>query len=491
MKPRHTVLLFFLIVIIVSMSVLLYRACHYLQKPQNNALSVIPNNTAFIVKGAQTESLLEFNKNNSSFFASLYSKKQTKRLDFVLNNILSQEKCRQLVENSSFYLSLHDHDAEELLLVIETSRNYNHLLSDFAEYLCADLAHKSFIYKNNSIHSLPFEGGGLFFNLQNGLLLMTFSENIMRQAINKLTVNDDGLQVAVNNIPVYGTGNSGICFYLQYKYFIPHFKNRLRKTSIDVAAIDMFKPCSWSALQLDIKKREFLLSGYTQLDTSIARHELLIHKNNKLDFIKILPYNANRIFSIKANRADDWKNMPSTLQMDEDFFSLMYLNNIVTFEMETDSSVFNYLLIHSENISEAAFHLFNSLNSRFADNNFILDTINVGSMMVGRVDLPNFVVSKMGINNRLSHLKYYTLVENYIVFTDKKEGILAYIFQLRNHKSIAANKEYQLLQDYFTDNANLFYYHSFNDNDKFRSIRLQLSAQSNSILSTNMIIGMK
>ena len=490
MKTRHSILLFLLIVFVGLISIFLYRTYHYFEKPQNQALNLIPDNAAFIIKGMRSDNFLEFYKENTCFLSSLYSEKQMKRMDYVFNTVLSLQNCKQVVKHSSLYLS---NVNEELVVVIETSRRYNRLLADFMNFLKTDFANKSFVYKNNTIYSLFFDNDYLYLNYQNGLLLMTFNENLMRKAINKLELKSDGIQSAINLIPAQRNENAQMYFYVQYQYFIPYLKNKLRKIGGDIATIDMLKPCQWSVFDLSVKNQNILLSGYTRIDTSIIQSKLLTHKNNKIDFMKMLPYNANRVFSIKANCADDWTKIPSMVWQGEDFLSLMYPTRITTFEMENDGATYNYLLINSENVSEASFHLYNSLNSYFDCNKFFLDTMHVGSMFIGRIEMPNFVFSKLGINGQLSRLKYYTVIDNYIIFTDKKESILTYITCFRQHKSLKMSDRYKSLQDYFSDEANLFYYYDFTGKeqknyDNFTSMRVQIYAQSDSIVSTNVVI---
>ncbi len=455
------------------------------------------------MKGVNTEDILNLNKGSTSFLSTLYSKKQSEKINYIFNTIFTQDKYKQLIKHSSIYLCLHaDEDKdEELLFVLETSRNYNNLLLDFFDSLCISFDEKSFVYKNNTIHSLSIDHEFLYLNHQNGLLLMTFSENLMRQAMNKFLQHNEGLQSVNNLIKNKKDKNAKIHLYVQYKYFIPYFKNEIRKIGGDIVVIDMFQSCQWSVLDLNIKKQDILLSGYTTINTSMMQSKLLIHKNNRLDFIKLLPDKANRVISVKANNANDWKSIKPVILPQEDVFLFMYPAQIVNFELENDTAIFNYLLIKSENISEASLYLFNSIRTSSIDNYYMMDTLYIGSSFIGHINLPNFVFTKLGINSHLPYLKYYTLIDDYIVFTDSKESILSYIEHVRYNKTLNTSKEYQALQNYFTNEANVFYYYNSSDKKKENSfmdygenlqlMRMQLYVQSDSILSTNIAIRVK
>jgi len=480
MKAIHFVWLFFLIVIIVFLSMILYRTCTYFQKPQFQAFSLIPDNVSLIVKGKYAENILEFDKENAYFLSFLSSEKQRKRM----NCLFSMLNYKQLAQNASLYLSLHNNPNDEWTIILETSKSYNAVLLDFIDSLRLRFYKETFVYKNNTIYVFSINNENVYLNHHNGVLLMTYSENLMRQAVNKLEIHKNTIQLAVNAIPVQRDENAEIHVFVQYNYFIPYLKNKIQQMEGNTAALDILKTCQWSVFELNTKKQAVLLSGYTIVDTANHLSKLLIHRNNNLDILKMLPYNANRIFSIKANCAQDWKKMKPMVQPQEDFFSLTSPNQIVTFDIENDTTVFHYLLIKSENSSEASFHLYNSLLSSFEKNHAVLDTFHIGSQLVGHINLSNFVFAKLGICNQLPHLKYYTVIDDYLIFTDKKEGMLACVEQLRYNNTLNKSADYQSSQNYFTNEANMFYYGCFAN----RLIRMQLYAKSDAILLMDMLL---
>jgi len=315
----HAVLLSVLAVIIVFLSALLYRACDYFQSPQVQAFSFIPDNASVIIKGKQTKDLLAFHKDNARFLSLFSSENQLNRINYLFNNILSLEKYRQITKKASIYLSLHNDADEQWAVALETSQKDNAVIVNFMNLLRVDFEEKTFVYKSQKIYCLSIEHDFLYLNYQNGVLLMTFSENLMRQAINKFEQNKDTLQIAINAIAAQSNENAKIYLYVQYQYFIPYFKNKIRKMGGDMAVLNMLNPCQWSVFELNTKKQNILLSGYTSVNLAENQSKLLTHKNNKLDFTKILPYNANHIFSVKADKSSDWKNIKSIVQPNEDF----------------------------------------------------------------------------------------------------------------------------------------------------------------------------
>ena len=492
MKKTHTILLLSALVIIVFISVILYRAYTYFQRPYIQAFSLIPDETPLFIKGREMENLLVFNQENPCFSPSLFLENQQNKLNYLFNNILLQEKYRKMLKNASPYLFFQGDAEEQWGIIFETFPKYNAHIVTFMDSLLINFKHKSFIYKNNNIYVLSLENELLYLNHQNGALLMTFSENIMRQAINKFTQPENTSLSAISTIPMQRNENAKILVFVQYKYFIPYVKNKIRKMgSGDIALLDMLSSCQWSVFEAVAKKKNIILSGYTSIDTTNNLSKLLIHKNNNLDFTKILPCNANRIFSIKASKSNDWKNIKYKVQPNEDFFTLMYPTQILGFEAKNDTNLFHYLAIKSENTSEASFHLYNSLRSSFADNNYILDTFYIGSLFVGSIDLSNFVLTKLGITSHLTQLNYYTLIGDYFVFTDKKNSILFIINQLRENKTWENSSEYKKSQQYFTQKSNLFYYTNYLNNNRkcnYNSVRMQLYATSDTLLLMDVLL---
>lgn len=506
-KYKHILLVVFLFVILFLLSFFLYRTYFYLGTPQITAPMAIPDNAALIIKGKKAGNVLELNRERKNFLSILFSVSQQKRINTVLNNIFSKDKYRQLVQSASLYLSIHSTDTDDdLLFALETTKYYNKLLLDFLDTVRVDFKEESFLYKDNRVYALQTDNGLLYVNHQNGLLLMTFSENLMRRTINKLLLKENYLQSVMESFPNKSNENAAIYVYVQYRCFIPSLRHKIQAAGMDVGAINMLTSFQWSVFDLNIKKKDVLLAGYTTLDASLTQSRWMTHKNNKSDVSKLLPVNANSVLSLKADKADDFKNIKSAVQTVEDYFSFMYPVHILTFQIENDVDLYHYLLIKSENISETSFHLYNAISSSFEDNQYILDTLCIGSLLIGHIDLSNFVFVRLGISSHLPQLEYYTVVDDYVVFTNKKEAILFYADELRKNKTLKTSQQYQDMENYFSKAANMFYYCDFssmkagnNNNNPYwqsyreniQTMRMQFHAQSDSILLTNIVFRMQ
>jgi hypothetical protein len=340
---------------------------------------------------------------------------------------------------------------------------------------------------------------------QDGLILMTCSETLIRRAINKVIAKNDATQDLVNSFPNTRNENANIHLYVYYRYFIPYLKQKIREAGGDMLATDMFESFQYSVFDLSINKKDIFLSGYTSVDALKEKSILFTHKNNELDFFNFLPVNANRIFSIKANETNDFMRIKPIIQSAKDVFLLTYPTHIVSFEMGNDTVIDNCLLIKSENISETSFHLYNSVLSSFTDNQYIFDTLQIGSLMIGHIKMTNFVFARLGISNHLHQLDYYAIIDDYILFTNKKSCLLNCIDALRSRKTLKTSAPCLSLDNYFPKKANLFYYYNFKDRkqsngentclqyykNNIQLMRVQFHAQSDTILLSNIVFRME
>ena len=491
-----------LAIVIMLLSVVIYRAYHYLESPQSRAFSAIPDNATILIKSLQTQQMLDFNEKQKTFFPVLFSESSMFTIGDLLKE-LSLSKHKELAKKSSLYLSLHDNDGKENVFVaIETSKEYNANLFDFFNSLQKKYKNNTFTYKDKTIYRLQLNNNILFANSQNGLLLMSFDENLMRMAINQMR-KGVSLQNSVESFPNQRNANAELLICIQHKYFIPYLKNKIRKAGGDAAIAELFSPCQWTVFDIEMKKEDILFSGYTSVDNSMEQSIVLTHFNNAIDFERILPKNANRIFPLRVKNAGDFQKIKPIVQTAEDVFSLMYPKQIILFETQTDTTLFHYLIIKSDNSTEAAFHLFNSLGSSFENGSYLLDTFHVGASMAGHIHLQNFVLTQLGIGSQLPLLNYYTIIDDYIIFTDEKEGILHYLYQIRNNQTLKKSTSYDEIQSYFSDKANLFYYYKFSKNETIKNpslnhyaknidrIRFQFYAQSDSTFISNIVLRMK
>ena len=488
MKTTVRVILTFIFVAVVGgLTLIIYRSYNYLEADQYNAENVIASDALFVVKSKRTKDII----NDNELLSLLFPLENEQKIKSLLREI-EQFRNQRLMSHSSFYLSVHAENEKEVLLVLETSKEHNKSLVSLKKYFQENYSESTFNYKNQIIEVLKIDNEQFYlWNLQ-GLLLFTSSEALMRSQINRFAEKEVISSVMDFTLHEKNT-NTRISLSVQYHYFLPYLQKIIRQAGGDQNSINLLEPYRWSVFDIEKKNNHILLSGHTQINNNSQYALLFSHPNNAMDFLKIMPGNANRIFSFAAENSQEMNGMKSMFDLSEDVFALMYPERIITFESQQDSNSFQYLVIHSGNIDEAAFHLYNSVGSSFENNHYLLDTFFIGSSMIGHINLSNFLLTKFGLNQQLPYLSYYTLYDDYIIFTDSKESICHYVNNLRSNTLFTKSPTYEAIQSLSSDKANLFYYidlHSLS-NEKgnyLKALQFQTYMQTDSVFLTNIVM---
>jgi len=106
---------------------------------------------------------------------------------------------------------------------------------------------------------------------------------------------------------------------------------------------------------------------------------------------------------------------------------MMKPNTVFSFHLEEEDTLISYILIKSDDIEEAKFHLNNCLNSAFDNNIYLLDTFYENGLMVGGIDVANFFLTRFQMAKEIKRIKAYTVIDDYVLFSDSKKAISRYI----------------------------------------------------------------
>lgn len=463
-STKHTlriILLLITLLVGLGVSVLLYLFHKQIQNPPTKALGAIPNQAALFIETTKPAVFFDFAAEAQPLFKLFLNDNQQKNIQQIIS-ILKDKKQGFDIEKQSnaLYLSVHTTSRRDisLLFCVEADHPYDKNLEHFAEQIANQYRKESFIYKGNEMTKLYFEEETLYLHCRHGLLLLSFDESLLRASMNQILLKDSILYNNVNSFAPKCDANASMRIYLQHAQCESIFRKILEGIGGDAQITTLLHSFLWSALNVRQKNDEFIFSGYTLADTSAGMTKLLMQTKQEIDIAPLLPYNTQRFFYLNANDFQRFSSVKPHVQTLEDVFGLMYPRQVITFEMNQNDTLSNALLLVSENISEAAFHLFNSVGSEFAENKYSLDTFYVNTTMVGKINLNNFMIPRLGYNQYFPKLCYYAVWENNIVFTDAKESMISYIHSLREGKTLKTNNEYKVLHSYFPTQGNLLYY---------------------------------
>ena len=456
---------------------------------QIKALDAIPNHTALFFETARFEDFLSFNADAQPLFTVLFDEKQQKNLWQMLW-MLKDVKFGFDMEKycNAFYLSVHFQKKNRTLLFgIEVDKRYNKELKEFVKRSATQYAGELFSYKGNEILKLHHNKEILYLNRQNGLLLLSSDESLLRASIDKIVLKDSALHHIVQSFAHKRDADVSLRVYLQHAQCEPVFRKILEETGADVFILPLLSPFSWSALNVARKNETVIFSGYAKMDTTANKARLFTHSDKTTDIEKLLPCNAQNIFYLNAGRYQRFSQIKPCVQTSEDVFGLMYPSQVISFEMNSNDTMSQALLLVSENPLEAAFHLFNSVNSEFSENQYHLDTFYVHTAMIGKINLHNFIVTRLGFNRHFPKLCYYTIWDNCVVFTDTKEGMISYIQSLREGNTLKMSEKYQALSPYFSSQANVLYYNDLSPKT-IQNIRFQYDYFSGDLFLMDAVV---
>jgi hypothetical protein len=490
-STKHTVkvILFSISLLAVAgISLLFYLFHKQLQTPQTKAMDAIPSHAALFFESTKPADFFLFHSESESLFNLFLNEKQQQNL----RQMLSMVKDFDIEKNSNtLYLSAHFSGREiSLLLGIEVDRRYNADLKKRFQQLTEAYRNESFIYKSNEIRKLHIHKDILHANYQNGLLLLSFDESLIRASIDQMLLKDSALYNVVHSFAHKRDAKVSTYLYLQYSQCEPVFKKIMEETCGDVHILRMLSPFSWAALSVKRKNEFVVFSGYATVDTTVNLAKLFTHKDKMPDIGKMLPSNAQGIFCIYSGSYKRFAKIKPYVQTSEDVLELMSPNQLITFTINHNDSLSNALLLVSENVSEAAFHLFHSVGSDFAENNYKIDTFYIDAAMVGTINLNNFVLTHLGYNQHFPKLRYYTVWDSCIVFTDTKAGMISYIQHLREGKTLQTSANYQTLSSYFSSQSNMLYYSDLQTKHT-QNIRFQYDYFSDNLFLLDAVIAVK
>jgi hypothetical protein len=492
---KHTlkiILFSFSILAVAGVSVLFYQFHKQVQTPQVRALDAIPINAALFFESFKPADFLDSNSEAKPMYKLFLNEKQQENLQKMFSLLKETQHGFDIGKRSkAVYLSVHSSRKDMALLIgIEVDRHCNKDLKNYVQRL-ANFYHKeSFSYKNNQICKLHIDNDILYLNHQNGLLLFSFDESLLRAGIDRISLKDSVLHNVVYGFAHKSDANVSLRLYLQYAQCEPIFKKMLETTDGDAQILGILRPFSWAALEVKRKNEKMLFSGYAMADTTAVLAKLFTHKDKMLDIGKLLPYNAQDVFYVNAGSYQRFSKIRPYVRTSEDIFALMYPNQLITFTLNHGDSLSHALLLVSEEASEAAFHLLNSVGSNFAENNYHLDTFYINTAMVGAVNLNNFLITRLGYNQDFPKLRYYTIFDNCVVFTDTKAGMIAYIQALQAGQTLKINQKYQDLSSYFSNQANLLYY-NISPAKEVQSIGFQYNYFSGNLFLLDEVVEVK
>ena len=494
--------LVFTLLIVGIIVFFLVKAYRFLQIPDKDIVELITPSTFMVVKCDNLRSIKELDNDDYAYLDALLDKNNATDLRFIINYADSLSYMHSITRNNPLYISLAYKDSKlSYLYVWEIGKKNNATINKFLNSLQQRYNNQSFLYKHWEVVKMTVNEKTIYYTYTNGLLLFATDEQSMYASLNQLLEPpENASSFFVKSMERWKTNTNTSVNLLVRQSIFNHYISENKCGFIDDYLWEYLSVFQKAELDVSFKNGKIVFSGDVFLDTAHHQHKFYQYTNQTTTHLKLLPKNTTFITGFFGK---DFVSLSTLYQskrsMSEDFMTMMKPNTVFSFHLEEEDTLISYILIKSDDIEEAKFHLNNCLNSAFDNNIYLLDTFYENGLMVGGIDVANFFLTRFQMAKEIKRIKAYTVIDDYVLFSDSKKAISRYINLLKDNELLSADTNFTALDTYFSEGCNFLYYkknkynqlstHSIEKN--LALCRLQLNYQRDNKLFFNFLLQLK
>lgn len=446
------------VIVVITIVFFLIKAYHYFQKDDIAAYDIFTPETAMVLKCDNLLSVKELYASGAPYVSFLLSTDNQQQLRKFIGYMETLPFMNAVIKSCPVYISVYNKENKlSYGYVIETTKKYDKEISTFLSVLKKTHKAESFTYKQWEVFKLTLPLKAIYYCYTQGLLIGSFDERTMYASLNQI---ENSNKIITNEIKeVVQTVNESTSFCLIIQHDVLHsFLENINTALIDAYMWNYVSLCTWSALDVSFKNGKIVLSGYALLDSSKKEYAFYTNKKAVFQYKDMLPQHIRSVLVLNGGSYSDFKSLYHVaLGSQEDFFEMLQPNSMLSFQLNNKTGT-EFILVQSDDIEEAKFHLFNCLNSTFENNSYILDTFYREAYMIGKIDIPNFFLSKLQVAPAIKRLKAYTCIDNCMLFSDTDTNITHYISLMKEEAMIKNDSSFMTLDAYFPKQTNLLYY---------------------------------
>jgi hypothetical protein len=505
MRQFRTVFIILALVILVSGTAYLGWVIYLkLQKPVKSPLQAIPENTALIFKMNRPSQLWEEIHQRNLIWKEISSIPYISGLNMqiqVIDSLLRTNKeLYQIVQKNPCYAAM--------ILTGRTTYGFLFLTSlpasgnekNFITLLEESYGGKLSLMKNQygaaELVRVSFHGyrDPFYFAVRNGVFMGSLHPELVRKAIDQLTLNIPSVvNTGFRKVEATTGKKVDANIYINYRLIHPFVARLLQYDQVnEVGNVSGF--ADWSGLDVILKKDEMLINGYTTIiDT--GNQYLKIFSNQapqKVSMTNLLPDNTSRFLWIGFTDIESYyRNFQAYCLQNSDY--LRNYESLSTFEDQNQVSVKDYLLPWIGNeiclsrsvndrdgLKEDTYAVLRTKDNDLADSLLMSlgamtgkkkDPEEYKTRMIRSLGLPGLVPGVFGRPFRDVNSGYYTRIDDYVIFSGSTLSLKYFIDHFAYDKILSRDREYISLSDNLSDNANVYYY--FNTRltlSKFKSV---------------------
>ena len=347
------------------------------------------------------------------------------------------------------------------------------------------------VYDDVNVYTVKNKQGKRSFAFISGVILFSESQMLIEKSIRQINAGSSLLnKKSFSEIALTAGANVDANLYINTKFFPRILKNILNKSTLDL--ISNSSPfIGQTELDFNIKTNEVLLNGFSNISDSLNHYSnIFAHQSSvNFDVEEILPSNTSMFlmygFSKKIQFQSDYKSYLESCQKLVPYNkALINIKNKYNYNLEKefysfveDEMTLAYTDINKLDIYQNSFAIFKTSSKSMAKDKLgILLNAYAGvkgvetQTLVTNYNIDDetaFEIYNLPLNipqtlfgNLFSKVsaKYYTFVDNYVVFGNSIKSLSEFIHDNVLHKTLENNIRYNAIKDRVSSDANINLY---------------------------------
>lgn len=475
-----------------------------INKPVQSPLKAIPENTALLIKLNKPAVLWQDLYHRNMIWKEIASIPYISTLNSQIHKIDSllktNSKLYSILQKNPCYAAMVLTGRSAYGFLFLTSLPVMNGENDIVTLLEESYGNKLSIRKNQygtaDLVRVTFTGQAdpLFFAVRDGVFMASYHPELVRKAIDQLSLNIPSI-VNSGFLKVEATTGKKVDanIFVNYQRIHMFFAKLLQPDQTDeVRRISGF--ADWSGLDVILKKDELLINGYTTINDTGNNYLRIFSRQmpQKITITGILPENIATFKWIGFNDAETYYGNWFSFASQHEGYLDNYAN-VDSFEEENQVSLKDFFLpwigteICVANVindrhdqKEDPYVVFKVKDQLLADS--LLSSLSsltgkkknnqpYKNQLIHFVSIPDLIPSVFGNSCRNLNSGFYTRIGDYLIFGNTLLSLKNFIDHYFYGKVLSNDKRYMTLNDNLSENSNIFYYFNTNRNSsKLKSI---------------------
>lgn len=484
--------IFLLIITLLGIAVY-YGVTHYFSgKSSYQSIYLVPENAAFVIESDNV-----FDAWDKIVHSEAWKKIGRVPYFFELNkdiesldSLLSKNKALlRAISNRKVLVSCHEFKAKKtaylFILTVGKAASVRNPEKLFVSMLGDEFPITKRTYKDYTVYELLNKKSGemYFFSLFADKAIVSTNYTLVEASIDEATKMNLGRNLDFIDVSKRISGKGLFNVYINYKYFAGYLENTLGKKTPSIGSLR--KQLTFSAFSFDIRKDGALvLEGYTAVNDTVTSffNSAVNSGESKFESVELIPDRIASLVKIGFNDATDYylksmenlnnyeagnyqdniSKLEKKLKIDVEKHIFSWIDNEIVLLQTKPSNLGKNnefaLLIKGKNDTDPLENL-NFFARQIEKNTPVkIKQVDYQGYQIRYISFPGLL--KMLFGKMLSKIEkpYYTIIDNYVVFSNHPQTIKNIIDDYKQKKILGNNNSYNEFAGLFDKNNSAFAY---------------------------------